>query len=304
MLKQRFLEHLRYERRCSENTVLGYARDLEQFQNSLGEGVGLHEAGHRDVKRWLMALIAAGTLPRSVNRKLSALRAFYRFARTVDPQVSDPTALIEAPKAGKRLPEFVPASRMDALFQGLAERGDARSIRDRLILEAFYGTGMRLAELIGLELGAVDLQRGTVRVLGKRNKERIIPIGEQLQQAIRDYLTVRVPYRGGEMPEPLLLNDRGGSLSRRSVQRIVTQYLGGVTTQKKRSPHVLRHTFATHMLEQGADLNAVKELLGHADLSATQVYTHNTVEKLRKVHAQAHPRGGGPDKRPENENEP
>jgi integrase/recombinase XerC len=152
---------------------------------------------------------------------------------------------------------------------------------------------MRLAELLGLRVGDVDTHAGTVKVLGKRNKERIVPVGDELLQRLQAYLLLREAMPGGSSPgAPLLVGDSGRPLARRTVQRLVVHYLGGVTTQRKRSPHVLRHTFATHMLEHGADLNAVKEILGHAGLAATQVYTHNTVEKLRNVHAKAHPRGG------------
>lgn len=164
---------------------------------------------------------------------------------------------------------------------------------ERLIIELLYQTGMRLAELLGLAVGDADLRRGTLRVMGKRQKERIIPIGPELVDRLKAYLVGRTATGAADaMAAPLLVDAGGEPLARRSVQRLVSRYLSGVTTQRKRSPHVLRHSFATHMLEHGADLNAVKELLGHANLAATQVYTHNTVEKLRKVHAQAHPRGG------------
>jgi integrase/recombinase XerC len=294
MLVDRYLDHLTYEKRCSLHTVAAYRRDLHQFQEFLS-GFGLakpEEATDRLVRGFMMRLIEDGMGARSVNRKLSALRGFYRFARITGTITTEPTALIDPPKTPKRLPEFVEERRMDLLFEELEWPQGYEGQLHRLVMELLYGTGMRLAELLGLRLPDVDLYARTVRVLGKRNKERIIPLSDRLVEAIKEVLAARPGGLSGERVE-LLVDERGQPLARRSVQRLVTHYLGAVTTQKKRSPHVLRHTFATHMLEHGADLNAVKELLGHAGLAATQVYTHNTVEKLRKVHAQAHPRGGG-----------
>lgn len=297
MLTERFLDHLTYEKRCSPHTRSAYRRDLAQFSDHLQELRGeaaLASADPRSVRAWVMSLLDSGISARSVNRKLSALRAFYKFARTVGAVTEDPTDLIDPPKTPTRLPEFVPEREVERMFASTAEGPAALDPTERLVLELFYGTGIRLAELVGLEMNAVDLHRRTIRVLGKRNKERIIPIGEGLSEAIAHYLSIRPTSMGlSGGTDPLLLGSTGKPLARRTVQRLVARALGHVTTRTKKSPHVLRHTFATHMLEHGADLNAVKELLGHASLAATQVYTHNTVEKLRKVHAQAHPRGGG-----------
>lgn len=296
MLAGRFFDHLTYEKRYSAHTVAAYRSDLEAFSTFLGEqGVGSPEqATDRLVKAWMMHLMEHGVGPRSVNRKLSALRAFFRFARATGSVQKDPTALIDPPKTPKRLPEFVQEQQIDRMFDDMAWPTGFRGQGHRLAMELLYGTGMRLAELLGLTIRDTDLASHTLRVLGKRNKERLIPIGPELSAAIREYLDARAVLFGEpDGGSPVLVGPRGEPMARRSVQRLVTHYLSGVTSQKKRSPHVLRHTFATHMLEHGADLNAVKEILGHANLAATQVYTHNTVEKLRKVHAQAHPRGGG-----------
>jgi integrase/recombinase XerC len=298
MLVERYLDHLAYEKRCSPHTVAAYRRDLGQFQAFLAD-FGLkdpEQASDKMVRAFMMGLMEQGIGARSVNRKLSALRGFFKFARITGTISAEPTALIEPPKTPKRLPEFVEERRMEDLFNKVEWSDDFKGRQDRLIMELLYGTGMRLAELLGLRELDVDLRGRNLKVLGKRNKERIIPIGDALAGALKVYLAERREVlRSYEQDIPLLVNDRGEPISRRSVQRLVAQYLGGVTSQKKRGPHVLRHTFATHMLEHGADLNAVKEILGHASLAATQVYTHNTVEKLRKVHAQAHPRGGGGD---------
>ena len=295
MLLDRFVDHLTYEKRYSAHTVSAYRRDLEQFGTFLKE-FGSNEpekATDKVVRRWMMKLMEEGTGPRSVNRKLSSLRSFFRFARIIGVVSMDPTTLVDPPKTPKRLPEFVEEQRLERMFDEFVWPDGFKGKTERLILELLYGTGMRLAELMGLNVGDIDLGANTVRVLGKRNKERIIPIGDELTSNIANYLKERTSlFGGGNGVNALLIDKNGEPFARRTVQRLVTHYLSGVTSQKKRSPHVLRHTFATHMLEHGADLNAVKEILGHANLAATQVYTHNTVEKLRKVHAQAHPRGG------------
>ncbi len=296
MLIDRYLDHLTYEKRCSPHTVSAYRRDLHQFKAFLID-FGLEDpeaATDKLVRGFMMRLMEEGTGARSVNRKLSTLRGFFRFARVTGTIATEPTALIEPPKTPKRLPEFVEQRRMESLFSDQVWPEGYKGSLHQLIMELLYGTGMRLAELLGLRLQDVDLHGRTIRVIGKRNKERIIPLSDTLVDRLRSFMQER-EILTGQVPQgcSLLVNDRGEPIPRRSVQRLVTHYLSGVTTQQKRSPHVLRHTFATHMLEHGADLNAVKELLGHANLAATQVYTHNTVEKLRKVHAQAHPRGGG-----------
>ena len=295
MLLEKFVDHLAYEKRYSAHTVAAYQRDLAQFHGFLKE-FGMEkpeEATDKVVRRWMMKLMESGVGPRSVNRKLSSLRSFFRFARMVGVVSADPTALIDAPKTPKRLPEFVEEKGMHRLLDEMAWPDGWKGATDRLVLELLYQTGMRLAELLGLKVGDVDLSRNTLRVFGKRQKERIIPIGDQMTASARHYLAERSTLLGvPQLNDAFLIDPEGKPLARRSVQRLVSYYLSTVTSQQKRSPHILRHSFATHMLEHGADLNAVKELLGHANLAATQVYTHNTVDKLRRVHAKAHPRGG------------
>ena len=296
MLIDRFLDHLAYEKRCSVHTAVAYRRDLHQFQEFI-RSFGLDAPEHatdKMVRGFMMKLMEEGIGARSVNRKLSALRGFFRFARLTGTISTEPTALIEPPRTPKRLPEFIEERRIDLLLSGREWPDGYTGRLHQLILELLYGTGMRLAELIGLAPADVDLAGRNIKVTGKRNKQRIIPLSDRLCELIGSFQEERRTMAPDlDRSRPLLIGSDGEPISRRTVQRIVTHYLGSVTTSSKRSPHVLRHTFATHMLEHGADLNAVKELLGHASLAATQVYTHNTVEKLRKVHAQAHPRGGG-----------
>lgn len=299
MLVDRYLDHLALEKRFSAHTVAAYRADLTLFSGYLQEqGVARPEdCDDQLVRYWVMARIELGDSPRTVNRRLSALRGFYRFARRMGATDRDPTALVEPPKAPRRLPEFVEEARMEQLFQGERKGEGLRQAAELLILELLYGTGIRLAELLGIRPEDVDAAKGTLRVLGKRNKERIVPLGDGALMRLKAYGAARSAALGAlAAGAPLLVGEDGEPLSRRSVQRIVQRYLGEVTSQRKRSPHVLRHTFATHMLDRGADLNAVKEILGHASLAATQVYTHNTAEKLKKVHAQAHPRGGRRDR--------
>lgn len=290
MLLDRYLEYLAYEKRASAHTVAAYRADLHLFAEHVQqEGIAsLEQADGELVRYWVMARMEAGESPRTVNRRLSAIRGFFRFARQVGAVANDPTVLVDPPKTAKRLPEFVEEGRMERLFE--SETEVPRKEVDQLVLELLYGTGMRLAELIGLKVGDLDARQGTLRLFGKRSKERLVPIPPALVERLAAHIAGRGEGLG--MDAPLLVGPHGKPLARRSVQRLVQQYLGTVTSQRKRSPHVLRHTFATHMLDRGADLNAVKELLGHAGLAATQVYTHNTADKLKKVHAQAHPRGG------------
>ena len=286
-----FLDHLSHERRYSAHTVEAYGRDIGQFSSFLLEHGGksdIDSASSLEVRSWVMKLMKDGLSPRSVRRKLSSLRGYFRFAREAGYLDSDPTSEVDSPKMPGRLPEFVDEHRMRELFEAIDYPEGYRGVFDRTILELLYGTGIRLAELLGIGIGDVDLREASLRVLGKRNKERIIPLSFTLVEQLGVYLE----QRPDSASDSLLISEKGRPPSRSLIQRRVASYLGKVSTQAKKSPHVLRHTFATHLLDNGADLNAVKEILGHADLSATQVYTHNTIDKLKRVHAQAHPRGG------------
>lgn len=295
-----FLEYLLHEKRYSPHTCTAYSSDLIEFRDYLATQYqidSLLDSNFQLIRSWIAALMDADINPRSINRKISSLRAFYRFQMREGHLKVNPMLKIQGPKTSKRLPVFVDENSMNVLHgKGMIEETETDLYTGnlvRLIIEILYGTGMRLAELIHLQMDDVNLNSGTVKVLGKRNKERIIPITPELKTLMSNYIGVRATIlneSAGENARFLLLQENGKKLSRSFVYAKVKHYLSLVTTIDKKSPHVLRHTFATHMLNNGADLNAIKELLGHANLSATQVYTHNTVDKLKAIYHKAHPR--------------
>jgi len=229
-----------------------------------------------------------GDSPRSVNRKLTSLKSFYRFLLKEGVVDNNPMRRIISPKTSKRLPEFIETGNMTALFEHMEENKSFTGLRDRLIIEMFYNTVIRLSELINLKETDIDFHSVTIKVLGKRNKERLIPFTKRFGSCLKDYIKEKEKSFGA-VPE-LFLTGSGRKIYPKMIYLIVKNHLGSFTTLEKKSPHVLRHTFATHLLNNGAELNAVKELLGHANLAATQIYTHNTIEKLKKIYKQAHPR--------------
>ncbi|MHC1707917.1 MAG: tyrosine recombinase XerC [Bacteroidales bacterium] len=292
---ERFLQYIRYEKRYSVHTITAYRNDLEQFQAFLQiryqEG-NINGVTHQMVRSWLVELINQGISTRSVNRKLTSLKSFFRFLLKEGLIENSPMSKVTAPKIAKRLPVFIEEESMELLLDQFSNTEDYLVFRDRLILELFYATGMRRTELINLKEKDVNLYQSTFKVLGKRNKERLIPFGNNIGRLLKDYLKVKQKYFDvvEDKEEYLFLSAKGKRLDPRNVYKIVNQYLDIYAKSEKKSPHVLRHTFATHMLNRGADLNAIKEILGHANLAATQVYTHNTIEKLKKIYEQAHPR--------------
>jgi integrase/recombinase XerC len=286
-----FLQYIKFEKRFSPHTVLAYENDLSQFLTYHKNVYDTEEPSsitHSMIRSWIVELMEKEISPRSVNRKLTAVKTFYKFLLRQGKVMTNPMIKIQSPKTSKRLPVFVDEKKMDLLFRTENFGEDFEDIRDRLMLEIFYATGMRLSELIGLNDSSLDIYQCQVKVFGKRNKERIIPFTKKLKELIESYLTSR--NKIFSHAPAFFLTDKGKKLYPKFVYRIVTTRLGSVTTLDKKSPHVLRHTFATHMLNNGADIDSVKELLGHANLSATQVYTHNTIEKLKQVYKQAHPR--------------
>ncbi len=292
MHQEEFLRYIELEKRYSPHTVTAYKQDLADFFAYIDKSYGAMAPGeiqHGMVRSWMVELMEAGLAARSINRKLTTLRSFYKYLLRQGASISNPMVRVQPPKNAKKLPVFVEADKMQKLFDEIPFGAGFEGLRDRLILELFYATGMRLAELIGLKLEEVDCNARILKVLGKRNKERLIPFPAVLVKQIELYLEMRSRLEQAD-PVLLLVTMKGKRMYPKMVYEIVVHYLGLVTTLEKRSPHVLRHTFATHMLNNGADINAIKELLGHANLSATQVYTHNTIEKLKNIHKQAHPK--------------
>ncbi len=286
-----FLQYIQYEKRFSPHTILAYKNDLEQFgayQKDLYETEDPAVITYSMIRSWIVDLMEKKISPRSINRKLTSLKTFYKFLLRQGLVQTNPMLKVQSPKTSKRLPVFVDEANMELLFKDVDFGDGFPAIRDRLILEIFYATGMRLSELTGLDDSRVDIYQNQIKVLGKRNKERIIPFTKTLKDLIENYLKIRKELIN--TPSSFFVTDKGKKMYAKLVYRIVTHRLGEVTTLDKKSPHILRHTFATHMLNRGADINSVKELLGHANLSATQVYTHNTIDKLKQVYKQAHPR--------------
>ncbi len=288
-----FLDYLRFEKRYSDHTILSYRTDLEQFDayfREHGDGSDLSRADAGIIRSWVMCLMESGQSPRTVNRKISTLKSFFKYLMREQHIHVNPMDKVQRPRSGRKLPSFVEEEKMDMLLDEFDFGEDFSGIRNRLIIEILYITGMRQAELIGLRDGDVDLFELNLRVTGKRNKQRIVPFDRAYVDVIKRYVRLRnqaFPVR--ESPN-LLLTDKGRPLYPKFVYKVVNSYLRFVTTMEHRSPHLLRHTFATHMLNRGADLNAIKEILGHSNLAATQVYTHNTFEKLVTIYKQAHPR--------------
>jgi len=288
-----FLKYIAHEKRYSGHTISSYKNDLLQLQvflSSIEFDNSLLKANHGILRAWIVTLVEDKISSRSINRKIATLRSFYKFLLMRELIDTNPTIQLKSLKTNKPLPEFVQEREMIDLLDSKEFSDDFSGWRDKLIIELFYGTGIRLSELINIKNESIDFYQNTVKVLGKRNKERIIPLTKTLVNIIRIYHAKKVEAFSLLEENNLLLTDSGKKCYPMMVNRIVKRYLGTKTKSSKKSPHVLRHTYATHLLNKGADLNAVKDLLGHASLAATQVYTHNSLEKLKSVFNQAHPK--------------
>ena len=292
-LQESFINYLKYEKRSSSHTIVAYKNDLDQFVQFCTKMVG--EFDHKQVdnkliREWVVSLMAGKTSPRSVTRKVSTLKSYFKHLMKMGEIEKSPVIQVPLPKIRKKLPNFVGENNLNHLLDDGFFESDFPGVRNKLIIALLYGTGVRLSELLTLSEDNIDLKQFQIKVLGKRNKERIIPFPRSLKPLIEEYRSVKMEAFG--MPEGvLLLTDKGMPAYEKLIYRVVTTHLAMVTSLEKRSPHVLRHTYATHLLNKGADLNAVKELLGHSNLAATEVYTHTTFEKLHSIYQQAHPRG-------------
>lgn len=292
MLTDSFLDYLRYERNYSEKTVLAYGEDISQLREFAQEEIGDFnpaEVTPELIREWIVSLMDKGYASTSVNRKLSSLRSFYKFLLKKKVVLVDPLRKITGPKNKKPLPSFLKENEMNRLLDDTDFGEGFEGCRDHLIIEMFYATGIRLSELIGLDDKDVDFSASLLKVTGKRNKQRLIPFGDELKEGMLEYVNVRneqVLESGGAF----FVRKNGERLYKNLVYNLVKRNLSKVVTLKKRSPHVLRHTFATTMLNNEAELGVVKELLGHSSLATTEIYTHTTFEELKKVYKQAHPR--------------
>lgn len=289
----KFLEYLQFEKRYSKNTVIAYMNDIKQFVRYMKGIYGQCEwqgIGHIHIRSWMVDLVKNDITPRSINRKISTLRSFFNFLMRKKVLSKNPTLKIIPPKVGKRLPEYVHEKQIQNLFDTI-ELDDFEDRMNRMIIELIYSTGMRRSELINLTDQNIDYSNNMIKVLGKGNKERYIPISVQLTHKIKTWIGFRDDYFDKKQDaEYLFVTKKGRKLYPKAVYNMVKAYLSTVTTAEKKSPHILRHSFATHLMNEGADLNAVKELLGHSSLAATQVYTHNSIEKLKEIYKKAHPK--------------
>ena len=289
-LIKNFLDYLTIEKRYSVHTTVSYRNDLNQFNLYLLEsysGLEFHKVEMIHVRSYMVHLLEAKLAKSTVARKVSSIKSLYKFLKKEQIISSSPVQLLETPKLDSRLPVFLKEEEVVNLFEEFKFEDSFIGKRDKMILYLFYQTGIRLSELIGLK--DVDVRNGELKVLGKRNKERIIPLSNNIQPLIDQYLNLKDEL--GFKKKYFFVTDKGNKLYEKFVYRKVNHYLSIVSSKQKKSPHILRHTFATHMLNNGADLNSIKEILGHENLSATQVYTHNTFQKLKSIHKQSHPRG-------------
>ena len=288
-----FLKYLHSEKRFSEHTVLAYQNDLRQFSIFLEDFYEIDDlqlVTDKMVRSWMVELSDIGISARTINRKLSTLKSLYRFSKAKGICAINPLVNIVGPKQEKRLPEFIDEKEMMHLFSSIEFEDSFKGVRDKIMLDLFYQTGMRLSELRGLKVRDIDISKKMLKVLGKRNKERLIPLQEGMMNDLSSYIKDREKMVQANI-EALIIDNKGNMCNEKFVYRTVNSYLSAITLATKKSPHIIRHTFATHMLNRGADLNTIKEILGHANLAATQVYTHNSIDKLKAIYKQAHPKG-------------
>lgn len=287
MYLEDFINYIKSEKRFSKHTITSYETDLNQFFNYIEveyQITKLQDISFKLIRNWISSLLENNLKSTSVNRKISSLKSYYKFLLVSNYVETNPTLKLISPKSSKRLPVFVEKDNMDSLFDKDFFEDSYEGTRDKLIIELFYFTGMRLSELIHIKTSDIDKVNSQIKVIGKRNKERLIPITFNTLKDLNEFINFY------EIENFLFADGNGKKMYPKKIYRIVNKYLTKISSIKKKSPHVLRHSFATHMLNNGADINAIKEILGHANLSATQIYTHNSIKKLKNVHKQAHPK--------------
>jgi len=302
MFIARFIQHIKFEKRYSPHTVSAYQSDLDQFITYLNNPdhddpppapIITHpsEITHHLIRNWMVELMNHKLTARSINRKIATLRKYFKFLLQEGIITNNPASKINTPKIPKNLPVVVEDVKLTQMLDdNEVFSHDFKGLRDKLVIETLFGTGIRLSELIGIKETDINIYEGTVKVLGKRNKQRIIPVNNELRILMTEYLELKKNQNFNNNSLTLVVTDKGADAYPKLIYLIVQKYLSYISTQNKKSPHVLRHTFATSLLNRGADLNAIKELLGHANLSATQIYTHNSVERLKSIYKQAHPK--------------
>ncbi|HNY62604.1 MAG TPA: tyrosine recombinase [Bacteroidales bacterium] len=290
-----FLKYLQFEKRASKHTLISYRTDLIQFFEFLKEHFELTEIKEIEldhIRNWIFFLIEVEKLSiKTIHRKISSLKAFFKFNIKEGVLTHNPALQIASPQIPKRVPYYLEEDEMEKLFTEIEFEDSYDGSRDRAVLELFYATGMRVSELISIQFEDIDFYQDRIKILGKRNKERWVPFGKQAREALTNYFSYfDIKWAEKSKKSYIFVSSNYNKLSQKSVYNIVRKYLNMVTTIDKRSPHIIRHTFATHLLNRGADINAIKEILGHSSLAATQIYTHTSIEKLKSIYKQAHPR--------------
>lgn len=292
MLEKEFIRFLQIEKRYSEHTVIAYKHELEMFQSFLGrEGLTVQDIVYRDLRHYFAQMVESGKNASSVNRSMSSMRTYFKFLQREECIAKNPMTLIKALKTAKKLPVVVEKEKLVRLLDQMGQEQDGfESCRDYMVMELLFGTGIRLAELLKIKEQDIDFFNKNILILGKRNKERLVPINNLLLKELKNYLQQKATQFVDTNNSLLIVTKEGKPAYAKLIYAIVHRQLTLISTQGKRSPHILRHTFATALLDNGADLNAIKELLGHAGLAATQVYTHNSAERLKSIYKQAHPK--------------
>ena len=289
---QLFLDHLKFQKRYSQHTIISYQTDLESFRKFTAlqfDEPTVSGIKATYIRTWLASLKEEGNSSRTINRKISSLKSFFKFQLRQGEIKASPMGTIISPKVNKRLPQYIEKDQINSLFNHVSFTEGWTGDTERMVLMLLYNTGMRQAELLSLKENSMDAGNAIIKVLGKGSKERIIPLSNEMVKAIQEYILEKRRLFGTQ-EQKLLLNKTGKPLYPKYVYLLVKKYLSLITTIDKKSPHILRHTFATHLTGNGADINAVKELLGHSSLAATQIYTHNSIERLKNIHLQAHPK--------------